>query len=391
MLSRLRSLWRNLRHRDRVDRDLDHEVRAVFDLLVDEKMQAGLSLEQARRAATLELGPRRVDHAAGARSTRRRLDRRAAQGRALRRAHAARQSRLHARRRAVAGRRHRRQQRDLLGRQRAAAADAAGPGRRTPARWCAIESRAAGHAALLVSVLRTAARRFPDARRRGGDEPRVAHARCSRRPASSKRANVQLVSGEFFGVLGSQPQLGRLLSPDDNRAIGGHPVAVISDAFWRRRFNGAADAIGREITLNGARFTSSAWRRRASPACGSSRRSTSWIPAMMQADVRYTQNFSAEQLRFPEALGSAGRPALARAADRAPIAPMAGGRGAQRGLPAGAAAARPIAIDRSRTSASYARSAPGARARSRTGSSTLRDAVPRAAVRADGAWSRCCC
>ena len=35
MLARLRSLWRNLRHRDRVDGDLDHEVRAVFDLLVD--------------------------------------------------------------------------------------------------------------------------------------------------------------------------------------------------------------------------------------------------------------------------------------------------------------------------------------------------------------------
>ena len=56
MLSRLRSLWRNLRHRDRVDRDLDNEVRAVFDILVDEKIKAGLSLEQARRAATIELG-----------------------------------------------------------------------------------------------------------------------------------------------------------------------------------------------------------------------------------------------------------------------------------------------------------------------------------------------
>ncbi len=59
MLSRLRSLWRNLSRRDRVDRDLDDEVRAVFDILVDEKIRAGLSLEAARRAATLELG--RVD------------------------------------------------------------------------------------------------------------------------------------------------------------------------------------------------------------------------------------------------------------------------------------------------------------------------------------------
>src|SRR6187402_2716512 len=56
MLSRLKSLWRNLRHPDRVDRELDHEVGAVFDLLVDEKTKSGLSLEQARRAATIELG-----------------------------------------------------------------------------------------------------------------------------------------------------------------------------------------------------------------------------------------------------------------------------------------------------------------------------------------------
>ena len=60
MLARLRSVWRNLRHRDAVDHDLDDEVRAVSDLLVDEKVRAGMPLQQARRAATLELGR---DHA----------------------------------------------------------------------------------------------------------------------------------------------------------------------------------------------------------------------------------------------------------------------------------------------------------------------------------------
>ena len=56
MFARLLSLWRNLRHRGRVDADLDDEVRAVFTILVDEKVQGGLSLEQARREAALELG-----------------------------------------------------------------------------------------------------------------------------------------------------------------------------------------------------------------------------------------------------------------------------------------------------------------------------------------------
>src|SRR5689334_1612285 len=59
MLARLRSLWRNLRHQDDVDRDLRSEVDAVYDLLVDEKVRSGMSIERARRAATIELG--RVD------------------------------------------------------------------------------------------------------------------------------------------------------------------------------------------------------------------------------------------------------------------------------------------------------------------------------------------
>jgi putative ABC transport system permease protein len=53
------SLWRNLVHRHRVERDLDDEVRSAFDLLVDEKIATGMRLEDARRAATLEIG--RVD------------------------------------------------------------------------------------------------------------------------------------------------------------------------------------------------------------------------------------------------------------------------------------------------------------------------------------------
>ena len=56
MVSRMRNLWRNLVHRDRVERELDEEVGYAFDLLVQEKMRTGLSEAAARRAATIELG-----------------------------------------------------------------------------------------------------------------------------------------------------------------------------------------------------------------------------------------------------------------------------------------------------------------------------------------------
>jgi predicted permease len=56
MPARLRSLWRNLVHRDRVERDLDDEVRTIFEMLVEEKVKAGLAPADARRIATLQLG-----------------------------------------------------------------------------------------------------------------------------------------------------------------------------------------------------------------------------------------------------------------------------------------------------------------------------------------------
>ena len=55
-MRRLFSVWNNVVHRSRVDRDLDEELRAAFDLLVDEKLRGGQRLEAARRAARLELG-----------------------------------------------------------------------------------------------------------------------------------------------------------------------------------------------------------------------------------------------------------------------------------------------------------------------------------------------
>jgi putative ABC transport system permease protein len=65
------------------------------------------------------------------------------------------------------------------------------------------------------------------------------------------------VSGGFFDVLGVRPVLGRVLSPaDDVRGGGpGDPAAVISYAFWQRRFGGAADVVGRHLALKGVPFT----------------------------------------------------------------------------------------------------------------------------------------
>lgn len=111
--------------------------------------------------------------------------------------------------------------------------------------------------------------------------------------AAPARGNVQLVSGEYFDVLRQRPQAGRLLGPGDNRTVGGHPVAVISDSYWRRRLDGAPDAVGRRILVNNVPFTIvGVTGPRFYGTTLSLRAPDLWIPYVMQSDVRYSQNVS---------------------------------------------------------------------------------------------------
>jgi predicted permease len=66
-------------------------------------------------------------------------------------------------------------------------------------------------------------------------------------------ARGELVSGEYFGVLGVRPHAGRLLLPADDRPDGA--VAVISHGFWQRRFAADPAAVGRSMTVNGVPVT----------------------------------------------------------------------------------------------------------------------------------------
>jgi len=111
---------------------------------------------------------------------------------------------------------------------------------------------------------------------------------------------VQLVSAEFFGVLGLSPALGRLLAPGDNESIGGHPVAVISHGYWRRRFAESADVLGRKIRLNGNSFTIVGVAPENFRGVWVESPTDIWIPLVMQASVRYAQNYSDHEDADPE-------------------------------------------------------------------------------------------
>ncbi len=71
--------------------------------------------------------------------------------------------------------------------------------------------------------------------------------------AESKDAEV--VSGNYFQLLGLRPSLGRLFTTQDETEKNANPVTVLSYDYWRTRFGAAQDIVGRTILVNGHTFT----------------------------------------------------------------------------------------------------------------------------------------
>jgi predicted permease len=65
----------------------------------------------------------------------------------------------------------------------------------------------------------------------------------------------ELVSGAYFPLLGVIPAIGRLLTPDDDRVPGAHPVVVLSHRYWSTRFGSNPSIIGESVVVNGQSLT----------------------------------------------------------------------------------------------------------------------------------------
>ena len=71
----------------------------------------------------------------------------------------------------------------------------------------------------------------------------------------TERAAGELVSGNYFDTLGVRPALGRVLTMDDDRQIGAHPVAVLSYGYWTRRFANDPSILNQQLHINGHSLT----------------------------------------------------------------------------------------------------------------------------------------
>ncbi len=71
----------------------------------------------------------------------------------------------------------------------------------------------------------------------------------------SERAFATPVTANYFTVLGTRTAAGRLFQGDEDRVPDGAPVAVLSHAFWTRRFGASPDVVGTTLRMNGRPYT----------------------------------------------------------------------------------------------------------------------------------------
>jgi predicted permease len=74
------------------------------------------------------------------------------------------------------------------------------------------------------------------------------------RAGETQRVTGELVSGNYFGVLGVQAALGSVVSPADDAEQLAHPVAVLSHSYWKRGFGADPSVVGRSVRLNGHEY-----------------------------------------------------------------------------------------------------------------------------------------
>ena len=73
--------------------------------------------------------------------------------------------------------------------------------------------------------------------------------------AEARQVNGNLVSANYFDVLGLQPSAGRFFLPDEDTKLSGNNVAVISYSFWANKLGSDPNELGKTLTLNAMPYT----------------------------------------------------------------------------------------------------------------------------------------
>jgi len=106
----------------------------------------------------------------------------------------------------------------------------------------------------------------------------------------TERADGELVSGNYFEVLGVRPALGRVFNQEDDRTPGAHPVVVLSHPFWARRFGADPAILNKALTVNGTPMTVIGVSRESFRGVQVGQTPDVFIPMMMTAQMTPNRN-----------------------------------------------------------------------------------------------------
>jgi predicted permease len=104
--------------------------------------------------------------------------------------------------------------------------------------------------------------------------------------AGAEDTSGEVVTGNYFNLLGVNTVLGRTLLPEDDLTPGAHPVVVISHAFWQKRLGADKNAVGRTLYINGHPFTVVGVMQEGFKGTYQAFNAEFWAPMMMQGQVR---------------------------------------------------------------------------------------------------------
>ena len=104
------------------------------------------------------------------------------------------------------------------------------------------------------------------------------------------RASGQLVSGNYFSLLGVRAMRGRVLTPDDDKA-NAEPVAVISHRYWERQLNSDASVVGKRIIINSTNFSIAGVMPREFFGERVRRPPDFWLPLSLQPQIELRKSF----------------------------------------------------------------------------------------------------
>lgn len=99
-----------------------------------------------------------------------------------------------------------------------------------------------------------------------------------------------IVSGNYFALLGVRPALGRFFAPDEDRTPLTHPVVVVSHGFWQSVLGSDSAVIGRAVTVNGHPYTLIGVAPPGFRGVFSPLKVDAWVPLMMQQQLRATRD-----------------------------------------------------------------------------------------------------